>query len=630
MSVINLLDKKVYTQIAAGEVVERPSSVIKELVENSIDAGATEIKINIFGGGKDVIEVFDNGCGFYKADLLKSILPHATSKVKDLDDLYSIKTLGFRGEALSSIASVSKLRITTKRREDDIGYTMEVAGGEDPVVYEAPSNDGTYITVSNLFFNVPARQKFLKSARSEENDVTDTVSRLVLANPNVAFKFLIEDTLVMSSYGDGIEDAVTAVYGNEFLDQTFNISNYLHGVTIKGYVGKINYTKANRTYQTVVLNGRYIQNQTISSAIMNAYSGYLMKRRYPMAVLYITMPSEFVDVNVTPNKADVRFIDNSVVYGAIYKTISNVLDGTDTALDIVLPTEPIYHKSPEAVKNEQESKTDDTDEVVLVTSRGVEPLKEKYKVDKFDDNLFSSFSIFNEDKNVNSSDSQENSDNFKIDYFEENKRYISEFEARGSTIQQELSQPKELKFVAQVLNSFLIFEMAGDIYFIDQHAAHERLLYNKLLYQRTLSEKPTQPLLVPYNFKVNTLEREFVLEKMPFLTDLGFEIELISDGSFNVYSIPYELIDLELEKFFEDVLCDHALRRDTVPESIERKLMQKACKSAVKAGMSLDKSEVDALITLLNGNINLKCPHGRPIAVRITRHEIDKWFKRVL
>ncbi len=624
MSVINLLDKKVYTQIAAGEVVERPSSVIKELVENSIDAGATEIKINIFAGGKDVIEVYDNGNGFYKDDLLKCILPHATSKVKTLDDLYSIKTLGFRGEALSSIASVSKLRITTKRREEEIGYTMYVEGGENPIVYEAPSNNGTFVTVSNLFYNVPARQKFLKTARSEENDVADTVSRLVLANPNVAFKFLIEDTLVMSSYGDGVEDAVTAVYGNEFLSQTFNISNYVHGVTIKGYVGKINYTKANRTYQTVILNGRYIQNQTISSAIMNAYSGYLMKRRYPMAVLYVTLPNEFVDVNVTPSKTDVRFIDNSVVYGAIYSTISNVLDGTDSALDIVLPTDPVYYKSPEVVKKEIEN--DSEENVLLVTSRGVEPSNEKYKVDK----EFPAFSIFAEDKNVKGEVSQDKTETYKEDLFEENKRYIKEFESRGVTIQEELSQPKELKFVAQVLNSFLIFEMAGDLYFIDQHAAHERLLYNKLLYQRTVSECPTQPLLVPYNFKVNTLEREFVLDKMPFLTDLGFEIELLSDGTFNVYSIPYELIDLELEKFFEDVLNDHVLRRESVPETIQQILMQKACKSAIKAGMSLDKSEVDALITLLNGNINLKCPHGRPIAIRITRYEIDKWFKRVV
>lgn len=629
MSIINVLDKKVYTQIAAGEVVERPSSVIKELVENSIDAGATEIKINIFGGGKDVIEVFDNGSGIYKADLLKTIMPHATSKVKDLDDLYSIKTLGFRGEALSSIASVSKLKITTKRKEEEIGYTMEVEGGENPEIYLAPSNNGTYITVSNLFFNVPARQKFLKSVRAEENDVTDTVSRLVLANPNIAFKFLVNDTLVLASYGDGIEDAVTAVYGTEFLSQTFNISNYVHGVTIKGYVGKINFTKSNRTYQTVILNGRYIQNQTISSAIMNAYSGYLMKRRYPMAVLYITVPNEIVDVNVTPNKSDVRFIDNSVIYGAVYSTISRVLDGSDSALDIIIPSHNNVLKSPEQVKNEALIET--PDDSVIVTTRGNQNLNtQKYKTDSFKKEFLGSFTLFSEDENVKSDVPQSKSTKEQDDLFAENKKYIAELESKKFAVQEEIERPLQLKYVGQVLNAFLIFEMASDIYLVDQHAAHERLLYNKLLYQRTVKENPTQPLLVPYNLKVNYLEREYVLDKMPFLTNLGLDIELQTDGSFNVYSIPYELIDIELDKFFDDVLCDYSLRRESVPEIIDQKLMQKACKSAVKAGMSLSTSEVDALITLLNGNINLKCPHGRPIAVKISRHEIDKWFKRVV
>ena len=629
MSVINVLDKKVYTQIAAGEVVERPSSVIKELVENSIDAGATEIKINIFGGGKDVIEVFDNGSGIYKEDLLKTIMPHATSKVKDLDDLYSIKTLGFRGEALSSIASVSKLKITTKRKEDEIGHTMEVEGGENPEIYVAPSNNGTYITVSNLFFNTPARQKFLKSTRSEENDVTDTVSRLVLANPNISFKFLINDTLVLASYGDGIEDAVTAVYGTEFLSETFNISNYVHGVTIKGYVGKINYTKSNRTYQTVILNGRYIQNQTISSAIMNAYSGYLMKRRYPMAVLYITVPSEIVDVNVTPNKSDVRFIDNSVIYGAVYSTISKVLDGSDSALDIILPSHNNIIKSPEQVK--KEALIEEPDDGVIVTTRGNQNLNsQKYKTDSFKKEILGSFTLFSEDENLQSDVPQSEATKEQEDMFAENKRYIAELEKKKVAVQEEIEKPLKLKYVGQVLNAYLIFEMASDMYIIDQHAAHERLLYNKLLYQRTVKENPTQPLLVPYNLKVNNLEREYVLDKMPFLTNLGLDIELQTDGSFNVYSIPYELIDIELDKFFDDVLCDYSLRRESVPEIIDQKLMQKACKSAVKAGMGLSNSEVDALITLLNGNINLKCPHGRPIAVKISRHEIDKWFKRVV
>lgn len=628
MSVINILDKKVYAQIAAGEVVERPSSVIKELVENSIDAGATKIKINIFGGGKDVIEVSDNGSGILKEDLLKTILPHATSKIKDVQDISNIKTLGFRGEALASIASVSKLRITTKTKGAEIGYTMEVSGGENPVIFEAPANEGTFVTVSNLFYNVPARQKFLKTVRSEENDVTDTVSRLILANPNVSFRYEINDSLIFNSYGDGIEDAIQGVYGNKFIDQFVRISNYKHGVKIEGFVGRINHTKPNRSYQTVILNGRCIHNQTIQSAIMNAYAGYLMKRKYPMAVLYITVPSEVVDVNVTPNKSDVRFIDNSVIYGAVYSTIVNVLDGSDVALDIIKPTHDRILKSPEQVRKESLLPREET-EITLITSKGNNnPNTGNYTYDK-DFDLFNNFSLVKEDEIRQASLSQSETNPKSVDIFAENKKYIEELE-RKRELELIPNVEEKLKYVGQVLNSFLIFERGSDVYFIDQHAAHERLLYNKLLYQRTVKEHPTQPLLVPYVLTVNSVEREYILDKKIFLEEMGFNIEQNLEGNFEIYEIPLELTDIVLDDFFEDIFYDYSLRRETVPEIINEKLMQKACKSAVKAGMVLSDSEVESLMILLNGNINLKCPHGRPIAIRITRHEIDKWFKRIV
>ncbi len=628
MSVINILDKKVYAQIAAGEVVERPSSVIKELVENSIDAGATKIKINIFGGGKDVIEVSDNGSGILKEDLLKTILPHATSKIKDVEDISNIKTLGFRGEALASIASVSKLRITTKTKGAEIGYTMEVAGGENPVIFDAPANEGTFVTVSNLFYNVPARQKFLKTVRSEENDVTDMVTRLILANPNVAFRYEINDSLIFNSYGDGIEDAIRGAYGNKFIDQFVRISHYKNGVRLEGYVGRINYTKPNRSYQTVILNGRCIHNQTIQSAIMNAYAGYLMKRRYPMVVLYITVPPQIVDVNVTPNKSDVRFIDNSVIYSAIYSTVSSVLDGSDVALDIIRPTPDRILKSPEQVRKESLMPPEEP-EITLITSKGNNnPNTGNYKLDK-NFELFENFSAVFEDFNKKAKASQSENIPGKPDIFAENKKYIEELEKKRE-LELVPKTEEKLKYVGQVLNSFLIFERGSDVYFIDQHAAHERLLYNKLLYQRTVKEYPTQPLLVPYVLTVNSVEREYILDKKIFLEEMGFKIEQNLEGNFEIYEIPLELVDIELDDFFEDIFYDYSLRRETVPEIINEKLMQKACKSAIKAGTALSDSEVDALMILLNGNINLKCPHGRPIAVRITRYEIDKWFKRIV
>ncbi|MBR6737554.1 MAG: DNA mismatch repair endonuclease MutL [Clostridia bacterium] len=629
MSKINVLDKKVYTQIAAGEVVERPSSVVKELVENSIDAGATEITVNIVGGGKDLIEVVDNGSGILKEDIEKAILPHATSKISTTSDLSSIKTLGFRGEALPSIASVSKIKITSNTGASEIGYTLETNGLDKPEVYDCPSNKGTYVTVENLFYNTPARQKFLKTERSEENDVQDVVSRLILANPNVSIKYYVKDSLMINSYGEGIEDAIVAVYGNTFLNECFKISNYVHGVKIEGYIGKINHTKSNRTYQTVILNGRYIVNQTIQTAVFNAYSGYLMKRRYPQYVLYVTVPEEIVDVNVTPNKTDVRFIDNSVIYGAIYSTISKVLDGTDTALDVILKPEEVYFKSPEAVRKElEEKKNAPKEELRLVTTYGNTTFNTgSYKPDKFVD-LFENFKVA-EDDDVCETSSQNSRNPEKEDVFAANKRYIEELELKKAK-QESIPVNYELKYIGQALNAFLIFEMGGDLYLVDQHAAHERLLYNKFINQRRLGDKQVQPLLIPYVLKTNSLEYEFIMDKLSYVLDLGFEISPVEGGNFNVYAVPNEFVDIDFDNFFNDVLSDYQLRRENIPEVINDKIIQKACKSAIKAGMKLNQSEVDALITLLNGNINLKCPHGRPIAVKISRTEIDKWFKRIV
>ncbi|MBR2377416.1 MAG: DNA mismatch repair endonuclease MutL [Clostridia bacterium] len=628
MSIINLLDKSVFNRIAAGEVVERPASIVKELVENSIDAKADEIYINVVSGGKDVIEVFDNGTGILKADLKKAVMPHATSKISKPSDLENISTLGFRGEALASISSVSKVRLTSKTEDEEIGYTLTVEGDNFGEVEEAPCNKGTFLTVQNVFFNTPARQKFLKSDRSEENEVTNTVARLILANPDVSFEYQVNNGTIYQSYGEGIEDALIAVYGHDIIRNCFKISNYVHGIKIEGYIGKHNYTKSSRSYQTVVLNGRYIENQTIQSAIHNAYSGYLMKRRYPFFVIYITMPSEIVDVNVTPNKSDVRFIDNSVIYGAIYSTISKVLDGTDTALDILSSPLDAVVKSPEAVRNEP--KINIPKETHLVTTTSNPNTQEFYPKDTFSTNPYD-YSLMREDANIFNEETQKGSEietEKTVDIFAENKKYIEELEKK-KLIQEEFEENKQLKleYVGQVLRTYLIFEGNGDMYIIDQHAAHERLLFNKLLGAKF--NVATQPLLVPFIIAINSYEYETILPKKDYLESLGIDLT-INPGQIIIYALPTELIDIDLTEFFGEIFTDYELKREEVPEIIKEKLAQKACKSAIKAGMDLSQSEVDSLVKLLNGNVNLKCPHGRPIAVKITRTEIDKWFKRIV
>ena len=630
MSIINVLDKKVYNRIAAGEVVERPASIVKELVENSIDAKATEILINITAGGKDLIEVLDNGVGISKDDLLKTILPHATSKIKSADDLERINTLGFRGEALASISSVSKMKISSKTKDSEIGYSFDVDGGEASEITETPCNNGTYISVNNLFFNTPARQKFLKSDRSEENEISDTVARLILANPEVSIKYTINGGIIMQSFGDGIEDALIAVYGLEAYNNCFRISNYVNGLKIEGYIGKHNYTKSNRSYQTAILNGRYILNQTIQTSIHNAYSGYLMKRRYPFYVIYITMPKEVIDVNVTPNKSDVRFLDNSVVYTALYSTISKVLDGTDTALDILTYSGDKLVKSPDSLKNEDESLII-KDKIRIVNIDNEEVETTTYKKDNFDFTPFKKSFVFEDENEFGETSQNVETAKNNVDIFAENKKYIEELESKKAIQQQTFSSVNELNltYIGQILNSYLIFEGNNNMYIVDQHAAHERLLYNKLVNSRKINELNVQPLLIPYTISINSIEYENLYPKKSYLESLGLDVTITPD-KITIYALPFELLDIDLNEFFADIFKDYSLKNETIPEILNEKLMQKACKSAVKAGMELTLTEVNSLIRLLNGNINLKCPHGRPIAIKITKKEIDKWFKRII
>ncbi len=628
MGKINILDKKIYNQISAGEVVERPFSVCKELIENSIDAGAKNISVSIVNGGKSYIEVSDDGHGIEKDDLALALMPHATSKIATLNDLEVIKTLGFRGEALASIGAVSKLTISSIYKDSNTGYQITTIGGEVEPISESPIVKGTQIICKDLFFNTPARQKFLKNDRQEENDVVDLVARLALSNPYVSFKCYVDNQLTLQTFGDGLKEAIISIYGDEYLVNCFEISNYKNGIKIEGFISKHNFTKSNRTYQTLILNGRYVVNQTLQSSIHNAYAPYLMKRRYPFYVLNVTMPNEVVDVNVTPTKSDVRFLDNQVVYGTVYSTISKVLDGTDKALDIIIKDTNVYYPAPEQLKNT---------EISDVNLKNVVKESDDVKYPKDDFSYFKTTAKANEDSSLFGMVSQSETPittttDAQIDVFEENKKYILELERKKN---EELKQvaieyDEPLKYVGQVLNTYLIFERNSDIYFIDQHAAHERLLYDKLINQFKIGDFAIQPLLVPYELKLNSIEYNFISTKIEYLSNIGLDLEAGFNNNYFIHALPYELIDIDFDEFFADVLQDNSLKIQQIPEIINEKLMQKACKSAIKAGKTLSKSEVDSLISLLNGNINLKCPHGRPIAIRIEKTEIDKWFKRIV
>lgn len=631
MSVINLLSSKIYNRIAAGEVVERPYSVVKELVENSIDAGAKHITVEILGGGISAIRVFDDGCGIEKSQLKKAILPHATSKISKISDLDEIMTLGFRGEALASIASVSKMTITSKPKEQENGATLSCDGGEDGEVSDCASPDGTEIIVKNLFYNTPAREKFLKTERGEEGDVTNIVSKFILGNPEIAFTYVADGKTIFQSFGDGAESAMITVYGNDVIKNCFYIDGEKNGVKITGYIGKQNYYKANRTYQSVFINGRYIINQTVSSAVSNAYVSYLMKRQYPFYVIYLTLPPETVDVNVHPNKTDVRFSDNRIVYGSVYSVVSKVLDGMGEALEIVVDNQEKTNDFNEDCTTHNIEKSEFAARKI---SRSDAFNKESFKFDKF---VFcdSGSKSLSETESLSKNISECEKDSV-ADIFAENKAYIEKLERlkkekTENVTQQAIKIERELKYAGRVLNTYLIFDDGLDMYLVDQHAAHERMLFDSFNQKLKSGAVEVQPLLVPYVQSVNNVEYDFLMRNAKLFETMGIELSDFGGNCIKISAVPACLLDMDIGAFMSELLTGvEGYASVTVEGILKEKIAQKACKSAIKSGDEVSLSDVEIIAEKIKENPGLKCPHGRPVAIKITRTEIDKWFKRIL
>ena len=633
---INILTKDVYNKIAAGEVVDRPYSVVKELVENAIDAGASEIAVEIEGGGKKKVRVTDNGGGISKEDLPKAYLPHATSKLRTAEDLFTVSTLGFRGEALASIAAVSKMKLVSKEKGKD-AFSLASEGGVLGQVTEAAGADGTVVTVEALFFNTPARLKFLKSDSQEEGDVSNMMARFILSRPNIAFTYHVNGKIKYRSYGDGLKAALAAVYGAETAENCYEISTEKHGIRIYGYLGNQNFAKANRSYQSLFINGRYVVNQTVGSAITNAYSAYLMKRQYPFYVLFIDLPPEIVDVNVHPNKADVRFADNQIVYGCVYSVVSAVLDGNSKALEYLAPAS-VPVKAPAEKAPEKEAAKPQVllpRDVIDGTFPKSKPVaKLSYEAAKkelaFDVSPVGGRSpaprIVQEDKfsmKVASPSPAER----QQDAFEENRAFLLEREKK----QQQKIDPAQLVYKGELFRTFLIYEIGDDAYFIDQHAAHERLIYNKLCARMESREVASQPMLLPFVLNVNAEEYAFLIRQLPILRELGFEAEEFGGTSIKVSAVPVDLQNIDLNAFFQEVLhAMESLGGIKLSALLKDKLASAACKAAVKGGEFLTDDEARSLIREMDGDMGLKCPHGRPVAVKMKKSELEKLFKRIV
>ncbi len=589
---IKLLNDEVASQIAAGEVIERPSSVVKELVENAIDAGATDIRIFIELAGKQLIKVTDNGKGIPNDQLNLAVMRHATSKLTSAEDLFSIETLGFRGEALASIASVSNFELSSRVEEESMGGRIVVEGGTVHTIDKIGVPTGTSVQVRNLFYNVPARLKFLKTDTTEKKKISELVSRYALAYPEIRFKLVSDQSILLESAGNGDHRELLAeLYGLEIAKKMLSVKLREGNYEINGYISPVSITRSNRNEIIFFVNGRWVQDTTLAAALMRAYHTLIMTGRYPLAILFIQLPVNEVDVNVHPTKAEVRFTQNDYMFSLLQRATRRAL----LAYSSVPEISPKIWQTPSQTTENEETQLSWTPARVL---------------NQFDEPFQSEFS-----KGVKTNNHQEAIETAPTS--NEDKDNSPEFDI------------PLLRPVGQVGLAYLVAEGPDGLYLIDQHAAHERILFEKLLGQLEASI-PTQVMLTPETVTLSPHQSILLEQNLPVLRKLGFAIENFGPNLFQVRGIPVLLSGINPEAAIRVVVEDFEDDETPLKNVIEQKIAARVCKrAAVKAGQSLTRMEQEALIRDLERCISPRtCPHGRPTMIHLSVDLLEKQFGR--
>ena len=596
-----MLSPMVFNRIAAGEVVEKPCSVVKELVENSIDSGATSISVSVERGGLGKIEVTDNGSGIEFDDLKNALLAHATSKISTLEDLDNIGTLGFRGEALSSIASVSEIEIISKTSDCEFGGKIKCLFGHMEELTQIASIDGTRISVKNLFHNVPARLKFVRKDKTEENDITNYMARLILANPHISFSYVADGKQVYKHKASDLKTAICDIYGEEIGKDLIEVNQTRGNMTLHGYISRPEIAKANRTYQTLIINGRYVINYMISSAISNVYEDYLMKGKFPLYVLCLDLPHDEVDVNVHPSKLEVKFENSGAIFSLFSDACFHALHETNFTTTPASPVEEIE------TDNFIKFSAPTVERVTLGVNEGVSFQNEE----KTDENI-----TFNSKTSLLS------------------EIILKQVQGEDKSLykQDELFRVEEpTRILCTLFDTYILLQKGDDIYLVDQHAAHERLNYDKLKQRLETMTNISQSLVLPVIINVNNQEDNFLQENQQVFEQIGFKIEEYGKCCYRVFEIPFVLAGKDINEYFQDVFKNLNTFVNKPLDFIKDDLCQKACKSSVKAGNKLTNEEIKILIdSLATNKSTLLCPHGRPIIVKLTRTDIEKWFKRIV
>ena len=675
MATIHVLDETTINKIAAGEVVERPASVIKELIENSIDASATNIEVEIGDGGVAYMRITDNGIGMTEEDARLAILRHATSKIQQVEDLFDIASLGFRGEALASIASVSHFSLTTRKADSDLGTRITVDGGTftDCIPYGAAP--GTTIEIRDLFYNTPARRKFLKSERTEASKIQDIVGKLALSNPHISFKLIVDDRVAIITPGNGnIGDTVAALYGYKTKDDIFTVAYESDSIYIDGVVSKPTLLKSTRIWQTIIVNNRVISDKTIMKAIDNAYHALLPKNGHPLVVLNITVPAGMVDINVHPRKSEVKFSDDKIIFKAVYHGILNALNNPlheryeressaymgiseslskdssnthNTAINQGDDNTNISHgnstydsyRTPPVVHDDMQSaehiatavdydkvfggrRTKGYEVMRGETTQFVENLKAKgytpptpkatYEQSSFTDESFNAVP-----KEFTSYTKED------IDRFKSLSHDIREQDVEERTIQNSGFLP-----MGQVASCYILAKKGDDLYIIDQHAAHERVRYDKLC--KSSESIPMQSILVPQYSEATDDEMNLVEEERETLLDLGFDVELGGPTKIKLVGAPVDLVEskaFEILQYVFSYLHEH--QQPTKAQLRHEMLAYASCRGAIKAGHNLNMYQMTTLIEdLFSTEKPYVCPHGRPTIIKFTPDELGKLFLR--
>lgn len=629
--IIHVLDSETIDKIAAGEVVEKPASVVKELVENAIDAGADKIAVEIKEGGISLIRVTDNGCGIAKEDLEPAFMRHATSKITNAEDLNAISSLGFRGEALSSISAVSQVEMITKKREDFLGIKVCCNGGIMGDMEEIGAPDGTTILVRNLFYNTPVRKKFLHTSTTEGSYVFELMQHIALSHPEIAISFIQNGQTRFFTSGNGnLSDVIYRIYGKDVANHIIPVQACQNGIQIRGFIGKTILGRANRNYETFFVNGRYIKSKIISAAVEEGYKTFLMQHKYPFAILHFTVNGEDIDVNVHPTKMEIRIMDPVPFCEFVKETVKNALNET------VLIREYLEENP------SKDSETEENSDSQKEKERAPEPFEEKrIQKEMQPTNLVRETADYQMNKILgNAKQSQtflskpyKTGDNIIKQDTKPIIKKVEQMELFSTALEDDdNNRLTGLKIIGQVFDTYWIVEFEDSIYFVDQHAAHEKVNYESFVENLKKKKNTTQLLMPPIIVSLSSLEMNAYQNYQSYFSELGFEIEPFGGDELSIRGIPMDLYGNNAKDLFLtvlDELIDTPVRG--TPDVILLKIASMSCKASVKGNQKMSYEEAKALLKQLFALDNpYHCPHGRPTMFSMSRQELEKKFKRIV